>query len=294
MKPLVLRAVFQIVAVMLLAAGALAQTETILLWPEGAPGPEGKSGDEVTRLTEQGEHVVSNLHRPAVLVYLPAKNQATGAAVVVLPGGGHKELWMDHEGSSVGQWLSARGVAAIIVKYRLARQEGSSYTVEGTELGDVKRAIRLVRSRAKQWNIDPERVGVMGFSAGGELAALAGSRYDAGTAGAADPIERESSRPAFQALIYPAPGYKQTIAKGAPPAFLACGENDLPEIAQGLAELYLAFKRAGVSAELHIFARTGHGFGLRASNPPPVSAWPQMFLDWMGATEFLPAASPAN
>jgi endo-1,4-beta-xylanase len=215
------------------------------------------------------------------------REKSTGAAVIVIPGGGHSELWMDHEGYNVAKWLSDRGVAAFVLKYRLAREKGSTYTIEGDELQDVKRAIRLVRSRASEWGLDPQRVGVMGFSAGGELAALASTRYDNGVAGATDTIEHESAKPAFQALLYPAIPHDLSLSAETPPAFLACGENDRPDIAQGLPELYLALKRAGVSAELHVFAGAGHGFGLRESNRAPVSEWPQLFLEWLDAQGFL-------
>jgi len=203
----------------------------------------------------------------------------------VVPGGGHIELWMDHEGYRVAQWLSDHGVAAFVLKYRLARAKDSTYTIEGNELPDIQRAIRLVRSRAKEWQLDPERIGVMGFSAGGQLAALASTQYDAGNTAAADLIERLSSRPAFQALLYPGIPQGMVLTKQTPAAFLVCGEEDRPDIAQGLPEVYLALKRAGVSAELHVYAGVGHGFGTRATNRPPVSGWPQLFLDWLTARE---------
>jgi acetyl esterase/lipase len=276
--PKVCRTVFWLV----LAAGpALAENQAIILWPNGAPGSEGKTADETVRVNENGEHILSSIHRPSITLFLPAKDKATGAAVIIAPGGGHRELWMDHEGYNVAKWLGEHGVAAFVLKYRLARENGSTYSVEGTELADIQRAIRLVRSRAQQWGLDRERIGVMGFSAGGELAAMASTRYDAGTEGAPDPIERESSKPAFQALLYPAIPREMNLSKQTPSAFLACGEDDRPDIAQGLPELYLSLKRAGVSAELHIFARTGHGFGLRASNRPPVSEWTELFREWL-------------
>jgi acetyl esterase/lipase len=264
-----------------LASSARAQSQAILLWPNGAPGSEGKSSQEVVRLTEQGEHIVSGVHHPSITPYLPARDTARGAAVIIAPGGGHRELWMDHEGYSVAQWLSDHGVAAFVLKYRLAREKGSTYTIEGNALPDMQRAIRLVRSRAGEWGVDPERVGVMGFSAGGELAALASTRYDQGVPSATDPVERESSKPAFQALIYPAIPPDMHLSKETPPAFLACGEDDRQDIAQGLPELYLALKRVGVSAELHVYAGAGHGFGLRKSNGTAVSGWPQRFLEWL-------------
>ena len=123
--------------------------------------------------------------------------------MVIAPGGSRVELWVDHEGYAVAQWLSEHGVAAFVLKYRLAREPGSTYTVEGNSLPDMQRAIRLVRSRAAEWGVDPARVGVMGFSAGGDVAARAATQFDAGNSAAADLVDRQSSRPAFQALIYP-------------------------------------------------------------------------------------------
>ena len=258
-----------------------AEPQAILLWPNGAPGSEGKNSEEIVRLNENGEHIVSAIHQPSIIPYLPAKDRFTAAAVIIAPGGGHKELWMDHEGYNVAQWLCDHGVAAFVLKYRLAREPGSTYTIEGNALLDIKRAIRLVRSRAAEWGVDPRRIGVMGFSAGGEVTALAGTRYDNGISSAADPVERESSKPAFQALLYPAIPHDMRLSKQTPPAFLACGEDDRQDIAQGLPELYLALKRAGVSAELHVYAGVGHGFGVRDSNGPAVSGWTQLFLDWL-------------
>jgi endo-1,4-beta-xylanase len=265
-----------------LLAPAVAQNPVIVLWPNGAPGSEGKTGKEKVRIYENGEHIFSNVHQPSITVYLPAKDKPTGAGVVVIPGGGHREIWMDHEGYNVAQWLSDHGVAAFILKYRLAKEDGSTYTIEGTELKDVQRAIRLVRNHAQEWGLDKERIGVIGFSAGGELAALASIRFDSGTPNSTDSIERESSKPNFQGLIYPGLPHDMDLSAQTPPAFLACGEDDRPEISKGVPELYLNMKAAGISAELHVYAHTGHGFGVRANNPPPVSGWMQNFFDWMG------------
>jgi endo-1,4-beta-xylanase len=264
-----------------LVRSTLAQNAPILLWPNGAPGSEANTAQETVRVNENGEHIVSTVHRPSLTPFLPSKDKATGAAVIIAPGGGHRELWMDHEGYNVARWLSEHGVAAFVLKYRLAREGGSTYTVEGTALADIQRGIRLVRNRAPEWSVDPQRVGVMGFSAGGELAALAGTRWDAGITGTADPLDRKSSKPAFQALLYPAISHDMTRLKESPPSFLVCGEDDRPDIAQGLPQLYLLLKQAGVSAELHVFAHTGHGFGVRPGNRPPVSDWPQLFLEWL-------------
>lgn len=251
------------------------------LWTDKVPGGEGKSGEEHVRIAETGDHVISSVHRPSFVVYLPDPARATGAAVLVIPGGGHREIWIDHEGHNVARWLSERGIAAFVLKYRLARETGSTYTIEGHALIDTQRALRLIRHRAKEWNVDPGRLGVIGFSAGGELAALASLRFDSGVSGAGDEVDREGSKPAFQALIYP--GHSSIIlpTSESPPAFLACGYKDRPDIAEGLANIYILFKKAGVPAELHIYSEAGHGFGLRPSDHSPAALWPQRFYEWM-------------
>lgn len=261
--------------------------EEIKLWPNGAPGAQADSRPETVRISAEGDHVITHVAEPSITMYLPSREMATGAAVVIAPGGGHSEIWIDHEGYRVAEFLSGHGVAAIVLKYRLAREKGSLYSVEGTELGDMQRALRMVRSRSSEWGIDPARVGVMGFSAGGELAELASTRYDEGRAGAADAVERMSSKPDFQALMYPAIPKEARLTAQTPKAFLACGAMDREDISQGLAEYYLELARLHVSAELHIFAGVGHGFGIRSSNPKPVADWPELFVEWMNGQGLL-------
>ena len=272
-------------------AAVAAAPQIIPLWAGDAPGSEGKTGNEKVRVTESGEHVVSNIHRPSITVYLPNPDKATGAAVLICPGGGHRELWMDHEGYNIAPWLAEQGVAAIILKYRLAREEGSTYTIEGHSLADAQRALRLIRSHAAEWKIDPSRLGIMGFSAGGELAALASRRFDAGSSSSQDAIERQDSKPAFQALIYPGNAKSITPDKNSPPAFLCCGFDDRPDISEVIAHVYLAFKQAGIPAELHIYSGAGHGFGVRAKNKSPSGAWLVRFHEWMGERGFLGKAA---
>src|SRR5262249_54094506 len=155
-----------------LAAADAEAHAPIPIWNGAPPNTAAAAPAEQIRLTGQGEHIVSSVHRPSIAPYLPEAAAATGAAVVVVPGGGHRELWMDHEGYRVAQWLSAHGIAAFVLKYRLAAEPGSHYSVERDELADLQRAIRLVRHRAADWHVDPARIGVLGFSAGGELAML--------------------------------------------------------------------------------------------------------------------------
>ncbi len=268
---------------LLLSAPLLAAQppKEILLWPNGAPGSEGKAGDEVVRVTPDGEHVASNIHKPSLTPYLPAKDNATGVAVIVAPGGGHRELWVDHEGHNFAKWLSARGIAAFVLKYRLAREPNSTYKIEEHGFWDTQRAMRLVRSRAAEWGINPARVGVAGFSAGGEVAALVAMRNDTGNKDAADVIERESSRPDFQAMIYPGTSGKIVPTKDSPPIFLLAGYKDRPDISRGLAEVYLKFKDLNIPAELHIYATAGHGFGMREKNKSAVGTWPARFEEWL-------------
>jgi acetyl esterase/lipase len=272
-------------AVAMLAVAA--EQNVVLLWPNGAPGSEGKTGPEKVRVTPEGEHVISSVNQPSISVYLPPKATATGAAVVIAPGGGHVELWVEHEGYAVAEWLSAHGVAGFVLKYRLAHEAGSTYTVDGDSVPDMQRAIRLVRSRAAEWGVDPERVGVMGFSAGGNIAALAATHFDEGNAAAADPIDRQSSKPAFQALIYPGLPPDLKVFKDEPPAFLLCGEDDRPDIAEGLPELFVQLKRAGVPAELHVYSGVGHGFGVRSANTEAIAGWTGRFLEWLNGLGFL-------
>lgn len=281
-KPLRLQLIVFILLLSPVAFPGAEVPRAIPLWPDGAPGSPGGAGDEKVRITKDGEHVVSNVHKPSITPYLPSKEKATGTAVIVAPGGGHRELWVDHEGHNAARWLSARGIAAFVLKYRLAREPESIYKVDVHALADAQRAIRYVRSRAQEWGINTSRIGVMGFSAGGELAALSGMRFLNGNQEAADVVERESSRPDFQALIYPGSSGRIEVTKESPPAFLLCGFNDRPDISRGLAEVYLKFKDAGVPAEFHVYSGAGHGFGFREKNRNAVSTWLARFEEWLG------------
>jgi endo-1,4-beta-xylanase len=264
------------------------------LWEKGAPGSEARKA-EPEKVTGTS---VSNIHHPSLIVYLPAKEKATGAAVVVAPGGGHQRHAIQHEGFNVAQWLSEHGVAAFILKYRLARDDANPagapqpYTVDRHAFADAQRAFRLVRSRAGEWGVRTDAIGIIGFSAGGEVALLAGTRGADAMPDAADAIDRQSAQANFFALIYPG-GLTRTdivLAKETPPVFLAAGYGDRPNISEGLAEFYLKCKRAGVNAELHIYAGAGHGFGVRDTNKSPSGSWIARFHEWMADRKFMTGA----
>jgi acetyl esterase/lipase len=267
---------------LLLASPALGQIPAeVLLWNGVAPGSEGKSGDKVVERSASGEVRLTNVHRPSITPYLPSKDKATGVGVLVIPGGGHRVLVMTHEGYNVAEWLRGRGIAAFVLEHRLAREPNSTYRIDVEAFADAQRAMRTIRARANEWGVDPARVGAMGFSAGGELVAMIATRDVSGNAAALDPIDRESARPDFQALIYPGRSGDIHPDPHTSPAFLAAAYDDRQDIAEGLAEVYLRMKRAGVPAELHMYGSGGHGFGVRATNTRPVGTWLVRFEDWL-------------
>lgn len=277
-----------VAAFVLSASVGAAQTPSeIPLWPSGAPGSEGKTIKEAVATSASGELSVSRIHNPSITPYLPPRDKANGTAILVIPGGGHRMLAITHEGYNVAEWLRDRGIAAFVLKHRLAREAESTYKIDVESFADTQRAIRLIRSRAKEWNIEAGRVGALGFSAGGELVSMSATRFDGGNASAADPIDKEPSRPDFQALIYPGRSGDIQPTKESPPAFLAASYTDRQDISEGLAEAYLRFKRAGVSAELHIYSTGGHGFGLRSSNRRPVGNWIVRFEEWLKESGFV-------
>jgi endo-1,4-beta-xylanase len=273
------------IALTLASLAVAADRPEIPLWANGAPGSEGKTGKEVDEPpnSAHGYLKVTGINNPSITVFLPAPETATGAAMVIAPGGGHQFLNFDQEGANVAAYLNSIGVAGFVLKYRLAREPGSTYKVDDA-MADAQRAIRLIRSRAGEWRVNPARVGIVGFSAGGEVAALASTRFDAGNPAAADPVDRLSSRPDFDALIYPgirAGNY--TIPKDMPVTFLLCADDDRgPSTAIG--GLYPMLKAAGIQTEVHIYASGGHGFGINPNtrNQSPVAAtWQLRLGDWL-------------
>jgi endo-1,4-beta-xylanase len=281
----VLTAVFMLIAGPACAADALKFSQPeIRLWPNGAPGSEGITAAETWNPSTDGFHRVTTINDPSMVVFLPPKGKANGSAVVICPGGGHQYLVMDLEGSMVAERLNSMGLAAFVLKSRLAHAPGSKYTVEGDSLRDAQRAIRIIRSRAAEWNIKPGRVGIMGFSAGGEIAALAETRFDAVEPKPSDPIDSLGSRPDFAVLGYPGIRAESlTVPKNTPPTFLVVADDDHP--AAAVAAYYSKLKAQGIPAEVHIYAKGGHGFGMTGRTPAfrdlPVSHWPEQLQAWL-------------
>ncbi|HVU38623.1 MAG TPA: alpha/beta hydrolase [Opitutales bacterium] len=272
-----------------LAAAPWPDTTEILLWPNGAPGSEGVTAAEhYSPPTARSPHGhLSPVHYPSIFVFLPAKVKATGAAVLVLPGGGATTLTIDHEGRDIAKWLNTQGIAAFVVKYRLSKTPNfPQYTLD-TSIADAQRALRLVRSRAAEWHVDPQRIGVMGFSAGGTVAAYAGLRFDAGKPDVADPIERVSSRPDFDVLVYPGEmPQPYTITKDTPP-MLFIGTTEDSAHAVNMVKLYSALLEAKIPAEMHLYAAGAHGFALEPTELP-VGTWTSRCMDWLEFLKLVP------
>jgi len=273
--------------------------QEIRLWPDGAPGSEGITAPEVSKPSTNPKYDgwpanFTETHYPSIYVFLPPKEEATGAAMVVAPGGGHRQLVIEKEGWEVADWLNENGIAAFVLKYRLARVKGSTYTLPEHVYADAARAMRLVRSHAKEWAVDPARLGFVGFSAGGEVAGMIETRFDAGNPNAADPVERFSSRPDFNVLIYPwyRPGANKPdepplfpVPDDAPPVFMVCMDDDRSHV-EPTVKLYLELEAKHIPAEMHIYAYGGHGFGLRPTKKPaPVMNWPDRMKEWLAERE---------
>ena len=241
----------------------------IPLWPDGAPNAE-----DAPDVSERSDDPAlpkkfTVVHHPAIYAFLAPADKANGAAIVVAPGGGHSQLVIDKEGWEMADWLNKHGIAAFVLKYRLAKAKNSYYTVEQDAWEDANQAMKLVRKQAEDWKLDPKRIGFLGFSAGGELAALMETHFEPDT------------RPDFAVLVYP--GFKPgaiKVTKDAPPTFLVCADDD-PSHVVTTVNLYLDLQKQGVSSEMHIYASGKHGFGLRAPAAMPVSTWTDRLLDWL-------------
>jgi acetyl esterase/lipase len=292
---------------------------TVPLWSDVVPGPSSNKEELIRDLpvsdnskATRNRHIVG-VTKPTMSVYLPGEPRSDCPAVLILPGGGFNILVMDREGHEVARWLNKHGIAGIVVKYRLPDLAAKMY-VHNTSLPDVLRAMRVARSNAESWRIDPNRIGVTGFSAGGYLTAAIGTLFDGGNPNSDDPTERESSRPDFIAPIYPLVSLgpladsremlldrmlgpnpspelrsqyspEERVTENTPPTFLVHASDDQLNAEHSIA-FYLALKRAHVPVEMHVYSQGGHGFGIRQRGLP-VSSWADRWLEWMRAQEFI-------
>jgi len=268
--------------------------DPILLWPNGTPGGQEDIGIEKDTTTAKdgliaGRRVIrlGNVAKPEITLYRPAKERDTGAAVVVFPGGGYSILAMDLEGTEVCEWLQSIGVTGVLLKYRVPARPGKSRWTAPLE--DAQRAVGMVRYRAAEWGIDPKRIGVLGFSAGGHLAAALSTNFDVRTYPPVDDEDNVSCRPDFTLLIYPAylvvkdAGDKVSpelkVTGNTPPSFLVQAEDDGVRVENSLG-YYVALKQAKVPAEMHLYPVGGHGYGLRRTEKS-VTTWPERAKEWL-------------
>jgi acetyl esterase/lipase len=264
---------------------------TLPVWPGLPPGDQPNLGEERLEADNMLRGVVST---PTLAVYRPTKEKDTGAAVLIAPGGGFFQLSMGHEGSEVAVWLNSIGVTGVVLKYRIPVRVGMARSLPASQ--DAQRAMSLLRSRAKEWSIDPKRIGILGFSAGGQVAANVMTGYEQRLYPAIDEIDQVESRPDFAVIVYPGGILKAgsqppelndeiRITKETPPTFLAMSHDDRGGSEQAI-YLYLALKRAGVNAELHIWSEGGHGYGIRPGTAPHTT-WPARVADWLTIRGFL-------
>ncbi len=231
-----------------------------------------------------GERIrsVKNIHNPSMEVHLPPAEKANGCAIIVAGGGAHREINVGSEGTDIADWLNSLGIAAFVLKYRLAQTPGYHYTVEGEALQDTQRAMRIVRDRAKAWGVNPQRVGILGFSAGGALAALADIRFDRGKPDEADPIDHQSCRPISSGWSMPA-GSRWISPRpiDAAPAFLtSAGLDDLFHSKETV-DFYQELIKAQVPTELHIYGHGGHAGGISDRHGIPFGTWHHRFEEWL-------------
>jgi len=283
----------------------IAKSQLIMkLWPNGTPGEVVSPKPEETFEGKRVRYV----SEPTLSIYLPTKEMNTGVAVVICPGGGYAMEAMDHEGYEVGEFLQAHGIAGIVLKYRLP------YGHSEMPLQDAQQAMRMVRFHAEEWYIDPQKVGVAGFSAGGHLASTLSTHYDSGIKDSKNPIERLSCRPDFSILLYPVVTFKEEwghmgsrvnligntndwkiiqnfcnelqVNYQTPPAFIALADDDTSVKPRNSIEYYMALKKEGIPAELHIFKEGGHGFGMHKTGKAH-DQWPLMVVEWMKAMKYI-------
>ena len=279
-----------------------------LLWPGGAPDAKDIPNNEIYK-----DGHISNVSIPTLTAFYPPAEIATDAAVIICPGGGYRILSIEKEGSDIAKWLNSFGVTAFVLKYRLTTPNGTGYHYPA-QFNDLKRAIRTLRNSAKDFKIDPQKIGVIGFSAGGHLSSTVGTHFESGDKNASDVIERVSCRPDFMILIYPhisltdagtsqsyvtnllgkeykpeLPDYlsnEKQVTKQTPPTFLVHASDDQIVPPEPTVDFYLAMRKAGVKGQLHIFEKAGHGFGL-AKEKGPAENWPALCEQWIKGMDIL-------
>jgi len=287
-----------IVCLLVVSSGVAAENKPVLkLWPKGLP--KGARLVEPARVkslkAKETSERITYVEQPSLTLYRAPAKKANGCAVVICPGGGYNILAWEKEGTEIAQWFNSIGVTAAVLKYRVPRRDPNRPHRE--PLQDAQRAIRLVRKHAAEWGVDPQRIGILGFSAGGHLTIMAGMHWDEQTYDRVDDADSLSCRPDFMCPIYAAylgEGYKDDVAElgplvritaKTPPTFLAVTADDKMRGAQA-ALLFVELKKAGVPTELHVYTKGGHGYGIRESENP-ASTWNRRLAEWMRAGKLL-------
>lgn len=292
MKSLALLSIFSLAALSVLAADpATSNTPqpppplipgatVVPLWSPSSPTLKNFDQQEaITPAKDHPDHIirVTNVNNPSIELHLAPADKANGVAIIVAPGGGNKELWVGPEGVDVANWLNTLGVSGFVLRYRL-----QPYTSGGDALSDTQRAIRTIRAHAKEWNVNPHKIGIMGFSAGGEQAALVALNYDSGNQNATDIVDKQSDRPDFVVLVYA--GWRKLdmshVPEDAPPAFLTCAGVGDAFHAKETVDFYNAYFNAKIPADLHIYANGKHGGSISSRGGIPFGTWQYRFLDW--------------
>jgi acetyl esterase/lipase len=271
--------------IFLLLSSYTANAQTVIpLWPKGAPGFEDRRNEP----ERAKDYWVRNIHNPTLTVYAPPAGKANGAAVVVCPGGGHRLLVITSEGANPAKYYNSIGVTVFVLKYRLGRDTLSPYKIDVHAKQDGYRAMRLVRSRAAEFGIDTNRIGMMGFSAGGEVVDMVAFKDTDGDPKAVDPIDRANARPNFIVQVYPGPLYVPDVVRpDAPPAFLVAANDDVC-CSLPLIQLLQRYRDAKVSVELHMYAQGDHAFNMGGNRKlKSINHWPDRLTDWLEDSNIL-------